>query len=80
MKTSSHVLLHAVNERTGFLPDCQCQLLFQSHLTHGRDYHTEMNSAIYEYWVEHNLLPSITEPAWIMHRIIQAFQQTQFPL
>ena len=31
------ILLHAVDERTGFLPDCQ--LLFQSHLTHGRDYH-----------------------------------------
>ena len=58
------ILLHAVDERTGFLPGCQ--LLFQSHSTDGRDYHTEMNSTIYEDWVEHKLLPSIREPSCIV--------------
>ena len=58
------ILLHAVDESTGFSPDCQ--LLFQSHSTDGRDYHTEMNSTIFEDWIEHNLLPSIKEPACIV--------------
>ena len=58
------ILLHAVDESTGFSPDCQ--LLFQSHSADGRDYHTEMNSTIFEDWIEHNLLPSIKEPACIV--------------
>ena len=58
------ILLHAVDERTWFLPDCQ--LLFQSHSADGRDYHTEINSAMYEDLVEHKLLQSITEPACIV--------------
>ena len=42
-----------------------------------------MNSAIYEDWIEHKLLPSITERYCIvmdnaLYRIIQAFQQTKF--
>ena len=52
------ILLHAVDEKTGFLPDCQ--LLFKSHSTDGRDYHTEMNSTVFEDWVEHKLLPALT--------------------
>ncbi len=53
------ILLHAVDEQRGFLPDCQ--LLFKSHSTDGRDYHTEMNSTVFEHWIEHQLLPNLTE-------------------
>ena len=58
------ILLHAVDSVTGFLP--RCKLLFKSHSTDGRDYHTEMNSQIFEHWVKNSLIPSLTEPSCII--------------
>ena len=53
------ILLHTVDEKRGFVPDCK--LLFKSHSTDGRDNHSEMNSVVFEHWVEHQLLPNLTE-------------------
>ena len=39
------ILLHTVDEKRGFVPDCK--LLFKSHSTDGRDYHSEMNSVVF---------------------------------
>ena len=50
------ILLHAVDDKTGFLPGCK--LLFKSYSTDGRDYHTEMNAEIFEKWVEEKLIPA----------------------
>lgn len=58
------ILLHAVDNTEGFLPDCK--LLFKSLSTDGRDFHKEMNSMVFEDWVEHNLLPSLPEPSCII--------------
>ena len=55
--------LQAVDDKTGFLPDCK--LLFKSISTDGRDYHTEMNGVIFEHWLENKLLSSLTEPSLI---------------
>ena len=49
--------LDVVDRSYGFLPDCQ--LLYKSHSTDNRDYHTEMNSTVFEHWVEHQLVPAL---------------------
>ena len=58
------ILLHAVDQKTGFLPDCK--LLFKSVSTDGRDYHTEMNGTVFENWVENKLLPSLDVPSVVI--------------
>lgn len=58
------ILLHAIDEKRGFIPDCK--LLFKSHSTDGRDYHSEMNSVVFEDWVEHKLLPQLTEGSCVV--------------
>ncbi len=58
------IILHAVDDKRGFLPDCL--LLFKSLSTDGRDYHTEMNSTIFEHWVTHKLLTSLEETSCIV--------------
>ena len=42
------VLLHAIS-KDGFVPNGE--LLFQAYGTDGRDFHTEMNSAVFENWI-----------------------------
>ena len=58
------VLLHAAHETGGFIRDAE--LLFKSHSTDGRDYHKEMNASVFEDYVEHRLLPALTEPTVVM--------------
>ena len=58
------ILLNAVDRVSGFLPGCK--LLYKSHSTDGRDFHSEMNSEIFEDWVEHNLLPALTQPSCVI--------------
>ena len=58
------ILLHAVDYKTGFLP--KCLLLFKSISTDGRDYHSEMNSVIFEDWLKNKLIPSLTETSCII--------------
>ena len=58
------VLLHAIHEDRGFLNNAQ--LLFKSHSTDGVDYHTEMNADIFEDYLQHRLLPELTDPTCIM--------------
>ena len=53
-KGQRFVVLHAGCEN-GFLPGCD--LVFKSISTDGRDYHTEMNSKIFEKWVREQLEP-----------------------
>ena len=55
-----------IQEKTsyGFLPDCL--LLYKSHSTDNRDYHTEMNSVVFEDWVEHRLLPALKGPTCVV--------------
>lgn len=53
-KGQRFVVLHAGCEN-GFLPGCD--LVFKSISTVGRDYHTEMNSKIFEKWVKEQLEP-----------------------
>ena len=58
------ILLHAVDDKTGFIPDCK--LLFKSNSTDGRDYHTEMNGDTFENWLENKLLPALDEPSLVL--------------
>ena len=58
------ILLHAVDKIHGFIPECK--LLFKSHSTDGRDYHTEMNSVVFENWLKEKLLPTLTDPSVIV--------------
>ena len=57
------IQLNAIDE-SGFLPGCN--LLFKSHSTDNRDYHTEMNAEIFEAWVEHSLLPALNQPTCVV--------------
>ena len=58
------ILLHAIDAQIGFIPGCQ--LLFKSISTDGRDFHTEMNSTIFEDWLENTLLPTLNAPSCIV--------------
>ena len=58
------ILLHAVDDKQGFIPDCK--LLFKSNSTDGRDYHTEMNGDTFEYWLKDKLLPALDEPSLVL--------------
>jgi hypothetical protein len=51
-KGQRFVILHA-GCKTGFLPGCE--LVFKTLSTDGRDYHSEMNSVIFNKWVEEQL-------------------------
>ena len=44
---------------SGFVPGCN--LLFKSISTDNRDYHTEMNSTVFEDWTKNKLLPALKE-------------------
>jgi hypothetical protein len=50
------VILHAGCE-DGFLNGCE--LVFKGISTDGRDYHTEMNSIIFEKWVNDSLVDNV---------------------
>jgi hypothetical protein len=50
------VILHA-GCKTGFLPGCE--LVFKTLSTDGRDYHSEINSVIFNKWVEEQLVPAL---------------------
>jgi hypothetical protein len=54
-KGQRFVILHA-GYKTDFLPGCE--LVFKTLSTDGRDYHSEMNSVIFNKWVEEQLLPA----------------------
>jgi hypothetical protein len=43
--------------KTGFLPGCE--LVFKTLSTNGRDYHSEMNSVIFNKWIEEQLVPAL---------------------
>ena len=43
--------------KTGFLPGCE--LVFKTLSTNGRDYHSEINSVIFNKWVEEQLVPAL---------------------
>ena len=58
------ILLDAV-DKSGFLNDCT--MLFKSHSTDGRDYHTEMNSTIFEKWVKDQLIPAAPENSCVVY-------------
>jgi hypothetical protein len=49
-------ILHA-GCKTGFLP--RCELVFKTLSTDGRDYLSEMNSVIFNKWVEEQLVPAL---------------------
>lgn len=51
------VILHCGSSETGFLPECD--LVFQSKSNDGRDYHSEMNGAIFFDWIENKLTPAL---------------------
>ena len=55
-KGQRFVILH-VGCKTGFLPGCE--LVFKTLSTDGRDYHSEMNSVIFNKWVEEQLVPAL---------------------
>lgn len=55
-KGQRFVILHA-GCKTGFLPGCE--LVFKTLSTDGRDYHSEMNSVIFNKWVEEQLVPAL---------------------
>jgi len=62
-KGQRFVILHAGCE-DGFLNGCE--LVFKGISTDGRDYHTEMNSKIFEKWVNEQLEPALPEKSLII--------------
>ena len=57
------IVVHAGGDG-GFLEGCEC--VFTSQHLDGRDYHSEMNSDIFEDWLIKRLLPSLNEPTCIV--------------
>jgi hypothetical protein len=55
-KGQRFVILHT-GCKTGFLPGCE--LVFKTLSTNGRDYHSEINSVIFNKWVEEQLVPAL---------------------
>ena len=62
-KGQRFVILHA-GCKTGFLPGCE--LVFKTLSTDGRDYHSEMNSVIFNKWVEEQLVPALPPKCLVM--------------
>ena len=62
-KGQRFVILHA-GCKTGFLPGCE--LVFKTLSTDGRDYHSEMNSVIFNKWVEEQLVPALPPKSLVM--------------
>ncbi|CAC5395126.1 unnamed protein product [Mytilus coruscus] len=62
-KGQRFVVLHAGYEN-GFLKGCY--LVFKGISTDGRDYHTEMNSKIFEQWIEKQLVPALPQKSLIV--------------
>ena len=58
------IVAHAGSENVGFIP--QAELVFTSVSTDNRDYHSEMNSDIFEDWIENTLLPALDRPSCIV--------------
>jgi hypothetical protein len=50
-------LSHFCISQTGFLPGCE--LVFKTLSTDGRDYHSEINSVVFNKWVEEQLVPAL---------------------
>ena len=62
-KGQRFAVLHAGCEK-GFLPGCD--LVFKSMSTDGRDYHTEMNSNLFEKWIKDQLLSALPKNSIII--------------
>ena len=43
-----------------------CDLVFKGMSTDGGDYHTEMNSNIFEQWIERQLVPALPQKSIII--------------
>jgi hypothetical protein len=63
-KGQRFVILHA-GCKTGFLPGCE--LVFKTLSTDGRDYHSEMNSVIFNKWVEEQLVPPLPPKSLVVN-------------
>jgi hypothetical protein len=57
------LVLHA-GCKTGFLPECE--LVFKTLSTDGREYHSEMNSVIFNKWVKEQLVPALPPKSLVM--------------
>jgi hypothetical protein len=56
-KGQRFVILHAGCKTVFFLSGCE--LVFKTLSTDGRDYHSEMNSVIFNKWLEEQLVPAL---------------------
>ena len=56
-------LLYAIQEN-GFVPNSM--LLFKATSTDGLDFHSEMNAAVFENWVEKKLLPNLPQESCLV--------------
>ena len=51
------IIVHAMSKEDGLLPNCA--LVFQGKKNDNSDYHTEMNAACYNEWVNNQLIPNL---------------------
>ena len=58
------IILHAGGEDGGFVEGCDA--VFTSVHVDGRDYHSEVNSDVFEDWLKTRLLPSLPQPSCII--------------
>jgi hypothetical protein len=63
-KGQRFVIVHA-GCKTGLLPGCE--LVFKTLSTDGRDYHSEMNSVIFNKWVEEQLVPPLPPKSLVVN-------------
>lgn len=74
------ILAHAGCRSKGLLEDGE--LLFRSHSTDGRDYHTEMNGVVFSNWLLKTVIPSLDRPSCLVmdnasyHNIVDGEDKT----